>query len=345
MSLSKTQIFLFFESGNYVKATRFFTEFQEKCRGICNNNERWKERIREKVGAENRSEDQKIKIEHYVNLIKLPCTYIFFSQDKIKDFLAPIVREIVWNITEKKRTESIDYKMMRVLQLYTEYIDGRPPVEEWDEWMDDENEMATQRKRKERLMKQYDEFCEELVEIGNKRDENESCSEYMINEFAKEMIYHSRAIIEFENFLTTLKDVSVDMNVDIKDAIKSEVDRWVLNLDYKCDIPVVFCTEGLTFFKKFFSRNRYVSFLCEVVRSIYVLAGRNSQKAYDILKKYVDEGRSGNRPALKTLKLWEKPSKQNKCRAFAIRTVLEAITPQDPYREDIDMISVLAGAI
>ena len=156
---------------------------------------------------------------------------------------------------------------------------------------------------------------------------------------------HSRAIIEFENFLTTLKDVSVDMNVDIKDAIKSEVDRWVLNLDYKCDIPVVFCTEGLTFFKKFFSRNRYVSFLCEVVRSIYVLAGRNSQKAYDILKKYVDEGRSGNRPALKTLKLWEKPSKQNKCRAFAIRTVLEAITPQDPYREDIDMISVLAGAI
>ena len=110
-------------------------EFQEKCRGICNNNERWKERIREKVGAENRSEDQKIKIEHYVNLIKLPCTYIFFSQDKIKDFLAPIVREIVWNITEKKRTESIDYKMMRVLQLYTEYIDGRPPVEEWDEWM------------------------------------------------------------------------------------------------------------------------------------------------------------------------------------------------------------------
>ena len=229
--------------------------------------------------------------------------------------------------------------MMRVLQLYTEYIDGRPPVEEWDEWMDDENEMATQRKRKERLMKQYDEFCEELVEIGNKRDENESCSEYMINEFAKEMIYHSRAIIEFENFLTTLKDVSVDMNVDIKDAIKSEVDRWVLNLDYKCDIPVVFCTEGLTFFKKFFSRNRYVSFLCEVVRSIYVLAGRNSQKAYDILKKYVDEGRSGNRPALKTLKLWEKPSKQNKCRAFAIRTVLEAITPQDPYREDIDMIN------
>jgi len=111
-------------------------EFQEKCRGICNNNERWKEKIREKVGAENRSEDQKIKIEHYVNLIKLPCTYIFFSQDKIKDFLAPVVREIVWNITEKKRTESIDYKMMRVLQLYTEYIDGRPPVEEWDEWMD-----------------------------------------------------------------------------------------------------------------------------------------------------------------------------------------------------------------
>ena len=41
-----------------------------------------------------------------------------------------------------------------------------------------------------------------------------------------------------------------------------------------------------------------------------MLAEGNSQKAYDILKKYVDEGGSGNRPALKTLKLWEKPSKQ-----------------------------------
>ena len=287
-------------------------EFQEKCKGICNNNERWKERIREKVEAENRPKDQKEIIEQYVNLIKLPYTYIFFSRDKIKDFLAPVVREIVWNITEKKRTESIDYKMMRVLQLYTEYIDGRPSVGEWDGWMD---------------------------------DENESCSEYMINELAKEMIYHSRAIIEFENFLTTLKDVSHDMNVDVRDAIKSEVDRWVWNLDYKCDIPVVFCTEELTFFKKFFSRNRYISFLCEVIRAIYVLAGRNSQIAYDVLKKYVDEGGSGNRPELETLKLWEKPSKQNKCRAFAIRAVLEAITPQDPYREDIDMISVLAGAI
>ena len=34
MSLSKTQIFLFFESGNYVRATRFFTEFQVKCRNF-----------------------------------------------------------------------------------------------------------------------------------------------------------------------------------------------------------------------------------------------------------------------------------------------------------------------
>ena len=34
MSLSKTQIFLFYESGNYVQATRFFTEFQVKCRNF-----------------------------------------------------------------------------------------------------------------------------------------------------------------------------------------------------------------------------------------------------------------------------------------------------------------------
>ena len=76
-----------------------------------------------------------------------------------------------------------------------------------------------------------------------------------------------------------------------------------------------------------------------------MLAGKEQSKSVRYTEKYVDEGGSGNRPALKTLKLWEKPSKQNKCRAFAIRTVLEAITPQDPYREDIDMVSVLARAI
>ena len=32
--LSKIEVFSFFESGNYVKATRFFTEFQEKCRNF-----------------------------------------------------------------------------------------------------------------------------------------------------------------------------------------------------------------------------------------------------------------------------------------------------------------------
>jgi len=34
MSLSKTQFFLFFESGNYVKAPRFFTEYHRKCKNF-----------------------------------------------------------------------------------------------------------------------------------------------------------------------------------------------------------------------------------------------------------------------------------------------------------------------
>lgn len=54
-------------------------EFQEKCRGICNNNERWKERIREKVGRkiEVRSKN---KNRTLCKFVKLPCTYIFFHK-------------------------------------------------------------------------------------------------------------------------------------------------------------------------------------------------------------------------------------------------------------------------
>ena len=132
--------------------------------------------------------------------------------------MAPAVREIIWNIAESEQTETIDYKMVEVRRLFIEHMRGRGPVIGW-EWLDDSNEDQNQRARKSALIKAYDAFCYELVEIGNRAYESESYSEYMMNEFAKEMIYHSRAITEFENYLTSLKKISRTMDVNILDVL------------------------------------------------------------------------------------------------------------------------------
>ena len=125
---------------------------------------------------------------------------------------------------EKEKKETIDYKMKEVLCLYTKHLDGRRPVNEWDDLFDDNHENDIQRRYKSNLARAYDSFCKKLEENGKERIEKckgcnrykscrkcESCSEYMMNEFAREMIYHRRAIIEFENHMIKLKNISNTM--------------------------------------------------------------------------------------------------------------------------------------
>lgn len=300
--------------------------FNENCRKIYNRNDRWEEKIKEELFGKDAYIEQLEDFLYTNNLsLKVPSTYIFFSQEKIKDFLAPVVREIIWDIAESEQTETIDYKMVEVRRLFIEHMKGRGPVIEW-EWLDDSNEDQNQRARKSALIKAYDAFCYELVEIGNRAYESESYSEYMMNEFAKEMIYHSRAITEFENYLTSLKKISRTMDVNILDVLEEDALRHLRNLRLKCTIPVVFGTDGLIFDENDFSRRAYVEFLKSVIQRIYVVAGKDSLKAYDILKKYIDNRRQ-EMPQLKHLKLLGAPSKQNKCRIWAIGGVISAISP------------------
>lgn len=320
-------------------------EFQEKCESIRNSDELWKEKIREVFDSEDVSADVKEKVEDYLDSIKLPHTYVFFSKEKIKNFLTPIAREIVCEMIEKEKKETIDYKMKEVLCLYTKHLDGRRPVNEWDDLFDDNHENDIQRRYKSNLARAYDSFCKKLEENGKERIEKckgcnrykscrkcESCSEYMMNEFAREMIYHRRAIIEFENHMIKLKNISNTMDPNILDILKEDIDRWKWNLYYKCTVPVAFCPDGRIFENMYFSRMDYIWFLKYVIIQVYVLAMRNPQKAYDILKNYIDRRNPKYQP-LKDLKLMEKPSSQKKIRTYAIRCVLQAISPTWLYEE------------
>lgn len=330
--------------------------FNKNCEKIYNGNERWEEKFKEELLGKDAHIEQLESVLHRERLsLKVPSTYIAFSQEKIKDFLAPVVREIVWDIAERKQAETIDYKMVKVRRLFIEYTKGRGPVKNWD-WLDDSNEDQNQRARKSALIKAYDAFCYELVEIGNKTYESESYSEYMMNEFAKEMIYHSRAITELENYLTGLKKISRTMDVNILDALERDILRHLENLRLKCTTPVVFGTNGLIFDENDFSRRAYVEFLKSLTQRIYAVAGKDSLKAYDILKKYIDNRRQ-EMPQLKHLKLYEAPSKQNKCRILAIDQVIRAISPtwiysdmperetQQPHKFIMDIIMGISNII
>lgn len=71
--------------------------------------------------------------------------------------MAPVVREIIWDIAESEQTETIDYKMVEVRRLFIEHMRGRGSVIGW-EWLDDSNEGQNQRARKSALVKAYDAF-------------------------------------------------------------------------------------------------------------------------------------------------------------------------------------------
>ena len=139
--------------------------FNENCKKIYNRNDRWEEKIKEELFGKDAYIEQLEDFLYTNNFsLKVPSTYIFFSQEKIKDFLAPVVREIIWDIAESEQTETIDYKMVEVRRLFIEHMRGRGSVIGW-EWLDDSNEGQNQRARKSALVKAYDAFCYELVKM------------------------------------------------------------------------------------------------------------------------------------------------------------------------------------
>lgn len=280
------------------------------------------------------------KLENYAEMVKCPYTYIPLKEE-IKNFLAPLTRKIVYDFLEKKYSETFDYKMIRLHELYTSYLDGRRPWKDRDEWLDDEGEDDTQRQRKSQLIKLYSDFCNELVRIENERDAYETCSEYVMNEFAKELIYHSRAIIEFENFVTLIKNFPYRENADLQGVVKDEFERRENNMRFKCSAPVLFYADGLIYEKSNIYMPEYIAFLKRTVVEIYVLAGKKADNAYSLVENYVNK-KGAEYFKLKNLKLWDSPSDQKDCRISSIESVLYAISPRAIYAEGEDLLKINA---
>lgn len=280
------------------------------------------------------------KLANYAEIIKCPYTYIPLK-GKIKNFLAPLTRKIVYEVAEKKYAEIFDYKMIRLHELYTSYLDGRRPLRDRDEWLDDEGEDDVQRQRKSQLIKLYSDFCNELVRIGNERDGYETCSEYVMNEFAKELIYHSRAIIEFENFVGLIKAIPYRGNANLRDVLENEFYRRENIMRFKCSAPVLFYSDEMIYEKSNICMPEYIAFLKRTVVEIYVLAGKKTDNAYSLVENYVNK-KGAEYFKLENLKLWDSPSDQKDCRISSIESVLYAISPRAIYTEGEDLLKKCA---
>ena len=306
------------------------------------------EKDKKKIKADNNKLDEmksyaeaiERKLANYAEIIKCPYTYIPFK-GKMKKFLAPLTRKIVYEVAEKKYAEIFDYKMIRLHELYTSYLDGRRPLRDRDEWLDDEGEDDAQRQRKSQLIKLYSDFCNELVRIGNERDEYETCSEYVMNEFVKELIYHSRAIIEFENFVTMIKDIPYRENANLQAVVEDEFMCRENNMRFKCAAPVLFYADGLIYGKCNIYMPEYIAFLKKTVVEIYLLAGKKADNAYSLVENYVNK-KEAEYFKLKKLKLWESPSSQKDCRIASIESILYAISPRAIYTEGEDLLKICA---
>lgn len=244
-------------------------------------------------------------------------------------------------VAEKKYAEIFDYKMIRLHELYTSYLDGRRPLRDRDEWLDDEGEDDVQRQRKSQLIKLYSDFCNELVRIGNERDGYETCSEYVMNEFAKELIYHSRAIIEFENFVGLIKAIPYRENANLRDVLENEFYRRENIMRFKCSAPVLFYSDGMIYEKSNICMPEYIAFLKRTVVEIYVLAGKKTDNAYSLVENYVNK-KGAEYFKLENLKLWDSPSDQKDCRISSIESVLYAISPRAIYTEGEDLLKISA---
>lgn len=280
------------------------------------------------------------KLANYAEIIKCPYTYIPLK-GKIKNFLAPLTRKIVYEVAEKKYAEIFDYKMIRLHELYTSYLDGRRPLRDRDEWLDDEGEDDVQRQRKSQLIKLYSDFCNELVRMGNERDGYETCSEYVMNEFAKELIYHSRAIIEFENFVGLIKAIPYRENTNLRDVLENEFYRRENIMRFKCSTPVLFYSDEMIYEKSNICMPEYIAFLKRTVVEIYVLAGKKTDNAYSLVENYVNK-KGAEYFKLENLKLWDSPSDQKDCRISSIESVLYAISPRAIYTEGEDLLKISA---
>jgi hypothetical protein len=162
-----------------------------------------------------------------------------------------------------------------------------------------------------------------------------------MNEFAKELIYHSRAIIEFENFVGLIKAIPYRGNANLRDVLENEFYRRENIMRFKCSAPVLFYSDEMIYEKSNICMPEYIAFLKRTVVEIYVLAGKKTDNAYSLVENYVNK-KGAEYFKLENLKLWDSPSDQKDCRISSIESVLYAISPRAIYTEGEDLLKICA---
>ena len=270
-----------------------------------------------------------------------PCRYIpSINQESVKDFLAPVIRKMAKDMIEEEDGEEGEYveinrtmalikSQLNVYQFNRNKNKKNEKPEENSEYdiLDDENESTDQRQRKTRLKKLYNNFFNELLKVEKSDYAETSWSERVMNQFVKEMIYHCRAVIELENYLSIIKFVPKGTSKERKRLIEQEVKERLFDFTEKCSIPLVFYSDELIFRPGVSSDKNYICFLKKVTMILYMYAGKDAKSAYKKLSDYVNQkpylinGDGGKRTNLFELKPVKYIGDQEERKSFLISTM------------------------
>lgn len=274
-----------------------------------------------------------------------PCDYLPpLDQEKVKNFLAPVIREIAADMEETDdggeggRSKNINQLLLDIERKLDDYRRNR----EFPHYgvLDDSEENDNQRQRKKRLRETYRTFLNALNGAENDEHEEARWSEYVMKEFAREMIYHRRAIIEFEKQLSVIKISLAERDKETKTIIEKDILRKADDFTARCKIPIVFHSDKVIFLGKNPCNTNYLGFLRMIIVTLYEYAGRNVQTAYKLLSNYVDEkpflspGEVSSETYLFNLRkveIDESVFETKRVRVFALETIIDGFSRREIY--------------
>jgi|GEM_PF-3869843 len=199
--------------------------------------------------------------------------------------LAPIIEAVLLKKVEEH--SKIDKHYRTLMTVYNTYAPEGRSVRMGSEKPSSISE-STERKRQNRLCIAYERFYKEWMRISPPLQKNEHIEDTYASDFLQELVFHHRALSRSER---ELEVVFGEYESKIKPDIDDEVDDIAQTLYCLCRIPLVFGADKLKFRRRKteYAFGQYLNFIKLTTVRFYERAGRNLEKACDMIRGLLDD--------------------------------------------------------
>lgn len=204
--------------------------------------------------------------------------------------LAPIIEAVLLKkVDEHSKIDKHFRTLMTVYNTYAYAPEGRSVRMGHSEVEKPSSISAsTERKRQNRLCIAYERFYKEWMGISPPLQKNEHIEDTYASDFLQELVFHHRALSRSEQ---ELEIAFGEYQSKIKPDIDGEVDDIAQTLYCLCRIPLVFGADKLKFRRRKteYAFGQYFNFIKLTTVRFYERAGRNLEKACDMIRDLLDD--------------------------------------------------------